>query len=50
VKGTWQLDGDLVRVGWFKEAGKPPRSRIGAEVERLAGVLDRDLRSEVSLA
>jgi hypothetical protein len=50
VKGTWQPDGDLVRVGWFKEAGAPPRSQIKEEVERLASILDRDLRSEVSLA
>lgn len=50
VKGTWELDGDQVRVGWFKEAGKPPRSQITAEVERLSSILDRDLRSEVSLA
>lgn len=50
MKGTWELDGDQVRVGWFKEAGKPPRSQITAEVERLSSILDRDLRSEVSLA
>jgi len=49
VKGTWELDGDQVRVGWFKEAGKPPRSQLEAEVERLAAILDRDLRLEVSL-
>ncbi len=49
VKGTWDLDGDQVRVGWFKEAGAPPRSQIKAEVERLSSILDRDLRSEVSL-
>jgi hypothetical protein len=50
VKGTWELDGDQVRVGWFKEAGAPPRSQIKAEVERLSSILDRGLRSEVSLA
>jgi hypothetical protein len=50
VKGTWQLDGDLVRVGWFKEAGRPPRSHLAAEVARLSSILDRELRSEISLA
>jgi hypothetical protein len=50
VKGTWELDGDRVRVGWFKEAGKPPRRQLEAEVERLSSILDRGLRSEVSLS
>ena len=49
VKGTWELDGDRVRVDWFKEAGKPPRSQLEAEVERLSSIIDRGLRSEVSL-
>lgn len=49
VKGTWELDGDQVRVGWFKEAGEPPRSKIKAEVDRLSSTLDRGLHSEVSL-
>ena len=26
VCGTWELDGDDVRVAWFAEAGKPPRT------------------------
>jgi len=50
VKGTWELDGDQVRVGWFKVAGKLPRTQLEAEVERLSSILDRGLRSEVSLA
>jgi hypothetical protein len=50
VKGTWELDGDQVRIGWFKEAGKPPRTQLEAEVERLSSILDRGLRSEVRLA
>jgi len=49
VKGTWELDGNQVRVGWFKEAGAPPRAQLKAEVERLASILDRDLRVEVGL-
>ena len=50
VKGTWELDGDDVRVAWFKEAGPPPRSALKAEVERFASILDRDLRVVVGLA
>lgn len=50
VKGTWELDGDHIRVGWFTEAGKPPRSRIDEEVERLSTILGRTLRSEVVLS
>ena len=49
VKGTWGLDGDRVRVTWFKEAGAPPRTQLSAEVERLSGIMGRDLRAEVSL-
>jgi len=50
VKGTWDLDGDDVRVGWFKEAGTPPRTQLKAEVERLSSILGRDLRAVVGLA
>jgi hypothetical protein len=49
VTGTWELDGDIVRVQWFKEAGRPPKARVGAEVERLSSILDRDLRSEIRI-
>jgi len=50
VKGTWEIDRERVRVAWFREAGRPPRSRIEAEVERLAAILDRDLGSHIYLA
>ena len=43
VSGTWELDGDAVRVAWFREAGKPPRGRLEAEVKRLGATLDRRL-------
>ena len=43
VSGTWELDGDAVSVGWFGEAGKPPRRRLEAEVKRLGTILDRRL-------
>ena len=47
VSGTWELDGDSVRVAWFREAGKPPLRRLRAEVGRLGATLDR--RLELSL-
>jgi hypothetical protein len=47
VKGTWDRTGDEVRVGWFKEAGAPPRSQIKAEVERLSSILGRSLRMTI---
>jgi hypothetical protein len=50
VCGTWQLDGDRVGVAWFREAGRPPRHALRAEVERLASILDRDLRLTVTVA
>jgi len=49
VAGTWELDGDGVRVAWFREAGRPPRRALDAEVARLGSLLDRELRSVVSV-
>ena len=49
VKGTWDRAGDVVRVGWFKEAGAPPLRQIRAEVGRLSWVLDRDLHAAIGL-
>jgi hypothetical protein len=48
VSGTWALDGDLARIAWFKESGAPPRKELQAEVARLASILDRDLRAQIS--
>jgi hypothetical protein len=50
VRGTWELDGELVRVTWFKEAGRLPRKAVEAEVVRLSSILDRDLRTAISPA
>lgn len=47
ICGTWELDGEEARVTWFGEAGRPPRSRIEAEVSRLSSILGRDLRTAV---
>jgi hypothetical protein len=50
VCGTWELDGDRVRTAWFREAGRPPRNALEAEVARLSSILDRSFRSAISLA
>jgi Winged helix DNA-binding domain len=42
VVGTWEAEADRVRIGWFKEAGRPPRAALEVEVKRLASALDRD--------
>jgi hypothetical protein len=50
VRGTWELDGDSVRIGWFREAGKVPRRAVEAEVVRLSSIVGRELGSEISRA
>ncbi len=48
VHGTWELDGSQVRVSWFREAGKIPRSALNEEVARLSQIVGRDLTPEVT--
>ena len=50
VSGTWSLRGTGALVNWFPECGSPPRDALTAAVNRLAGVLDRPLRSTIELA
>jgi hypothetical protein len=50
VAGTWALDGDLVRIAWFRERGIPPRDALQAEVERLGAILGRSLAADISVA
>ena len=50
VAGTWKIDGGVLAVTWFAEAGHPPRAEIAAEVERLSGLLDRDLTATATVA
>ena len=50
VRGTWNLDGEQVRVAWFREAGRPQRKALEAEVARLSSILGRGLRAGISLA
>ena len=47
VTGTWTVTADQVHVSWFADAGPPQREGLAAEVERLATILDRPLRSTV---
>ncbi|MDP9281623.1 MAG: winged helix DNA-binding domain-containing protein [Chloroflexota bacterium] len=49
VKGTWEVDGERLRVDWFKESGKPPRTKLGEEIERLSTILGRALRPEIKI-
>jgi len=50
VCGTWTVDGNAARIAWFREAGRPPRRALEAEVERLSGLLERELRPTIGLA
>jgi hypothetical protein len=49
VCGTWGLAGERLQVAWFKDAGAVRRPSLQAEVERIATILERPLRLEVSL-
>jgi hypothetical protein len=49
VCGTWDLDGDRVRIAWFREAGRPPRSALEAEAARLSSILGRNLHAATSI-
>jgi hypothetical protein len=48
VCGTWELEGERVRVAWFQEAGRPPRAALQAELARLSSILRRDLAPAIS--
>jgi hypothetical protein len=49
ICGTWELKRDEVRVAWFTEAGRPPRSALDGEVARLADLTGRPLRLAVAV-
>ena len=49
VCGTWELDGQQAHVAWFKEAGRPPRNALQAEIARLSSILDRGLQSVINI-
>ena len=48
VCGTWELDGTVVRVAWFEEAGRVPRTAIGDEVDRLSRIIGTELTADVA--
>ena len=50
VGGTWDLDGERVRIAWFGEAGKPPRRALEGEVARLSSILGRTLEAAIATA
>ena len=43
VAATWQLEGDMVVVAWFEDAGQIHPRALDDEVVRLGGILGRDL-------
>ena len=47
VAGTWLARDDVLEVDWFSETGAAPRAQLGSETERMAALLDRQLRLEV---
>jgi hypothetical protein len=49
VAATWKIDRGMLAVSWFAEAGRPPRAEVEAEVERLSGLLDRDLTMTITV-
>ena len=49
VSGTWELDGDTARIGWFGEAGRIPLRPLTTEVARLSAIIGRELRAETSV-
>jgi hypothetical protein len=49
VSGTWELDGDVVRIAWFGEPGRPRRKALEEEVARLSAILNRTLRLAISV-
>lgn len=50
VCGTWELDGDQLRINWFKEAGGRPEKALQAETARISSILDRGLEMTISPA
>jgi hypothetical protein len=48
VRGTWDLDRDTVRVAWFRESGRAPRTALQGETQRLATLLGRTLTVEIA--
>lgn len=50
VAGTWTVEREAARIAWFREAGRPPRRALEAEVARYASLLERDLDITLTIA
>ena len=50
VTGTWAADAGTLRVAWFREAGKPPATKLKTETKRMAAIVGRPLALEVTTA
>ncbi|MFE5508944.1 DNA glycosylase AlkZ-like family protein, partial [Amycolatopsis japonica] len=50
VTATWTIDRGVLAVSWFAEAGHPPRAELKNEVERLSGLLGRDLTMTIAVS
>jgi hypothetical protein len=50
VVATWNIDREVLAVSWFAEAGRPPRAGFEEEVERLSGLLGRDLTMTLAMS
>jgi hypothetical protein len=50
VTGTWEMDANALTVAWFPEAGRVPKRRVRAEVERLRPILGGDRRLVITEA
>jgi hypothetical protein len=50
VSGTWEIERNDLRVSWFAKGGRRiPRSALAEQVERVASLLDRDLRLRLTV-
>jgi len=47
VAGTWDIDGDVLRIAWFGESGKPPTVALADEAARLSAIIARPLELAV---
>jgi hypothetical protein len=50
VAAPWTIDRGVLAVSWLAEAGRPPRAELEDEVERLSGLLSRDLTMTIAVS
>jgi len=48
VAGTWELNGDAVRIGSFGDIGRKAGLALAREAHRLGSVIGRELRTEIA--